>query len=363
MPRIEETDRNFLIKDSIGDKDIVFRNALSDEVDLYGLLSETPFRRIPEKIAFGASVGVGVHNKSSAGGRVRFMTASLDVAIRAHYPEPGYMAHMPLSGKAGFDMYEYVNGEYSCIGHFIPPTDLKNTFETIATFSEKRMRDITINFPAYTEVSELFIGVSPDATLKKGGKYINDKPVIFYGSSITQGGCSTRPGTNYQNMISRRFNLDYRNLGFSGNAKGEPIMADYIAEQEMCMFVMDYDHNAPSPEELKNTHESMFLKVREKHPDMPIVIVTKTDIPKTEYWKNYYSECREIIRTTYNNAIAHGDKNVAFIDGSKIFDEVKCFGINPDCCTVDGCHPNDLGFAAMAKVIGDEIGRMLNLEG
>ena len=45
-----------------------------------------------------------------------------------------------------------------------------------------------------------------------------------------------------------------------------------------------------------------------------------------------------------------GDKNVYFIPGKQLFG--KFDRIN---CTVDGCHPNDLGFYRMAKRIYKEL--------
>lgn len=55
---------------------------------------------------------------------------------------------------------------------------------------------------------------------------------------------------------------------------------------------------------------------------------------------------RDIVKNTYNNAIANGDKNVYFIDGEEM---LKIFG--GDSGTVDNCHPNDLGFMCMAEAL------------
>ena len=65
-------------------------------------------------------------------------------------------------------------------------------------------------------------------------------------------------------------------------------------------------------------------------------------------------ERRSIIYSTYLKAVRSGDQNVYFIDGYSLFG-----GEGRDGCTVDGCHPNDLGFYRMADVIGGLIGRLL----
>ena len=121
---------------------------------------------------------------------------------------------------------------------------------------------------------------------------------------------------------------------------------DYMAGLDFSVFVCDYDHNAPNVEHLKNTHEKLYLKIREKHPDTPVIFVTKPD-----FWLKW-GECerrRDIIYNTYINAKNRGE-NVIFIDGYSLF-----AGQNREDCTVDGCHPNDLGMFRMAEVIGKAV--------
>ena len=150
---------------------------------------------------------------------------------------------------------------------------------------------------------------------------------------------------SYQAIISRRFDYDYINLGFSGNAKAEDSIADYIKNLDMSLFVYDYDHNAPTVEHLANTHEKMFKAIREKHPLLPIIIMSR---PKY-YLTDEEKISRNIIETTYNNAVSAGDKNVYFIDGKALTRLCKDSG------TVDNCHPTDFGFASMAKALSKVI--------
>ena len=120
-------------------------------------------------------------------------------------------------------------------------------------------------------------------------------------------------------------------------------MADYIAGMEMSAFVYDYDHNAPSVEHLINTHEAMFKKVREKHPTLPIIMLSRPqDLDKEGLKKRF-----EVVKATYDNAKASGDENVYLINGSTLFE-----GLEAD-YTVDAIHPNDLGFQRMANAVGD----------
>ena len=120
-------------------------------------------------------------------------------------------------------------------------------------------------------------------------------------------------------------------------------MAEYIATIPMSVFVMDYDHNAPDAEHLNQTHEPFYRIVRKAQPDLPIVMVT---CPDTDRIPERADAHRAIIRRTYEKAVAEGDKNVYFVDGSTFFGKEE-----RHLCTVDDCHPNDIGFLRMADVL------------
>src|SRR5690606_22957788 len=104
------------------------------------------------------------------------------------------------------------------------------------------MRMITLNFPLYQGVQEIEIGLSPDAQLIAPTPYIDDRKVIVYGTSITQGGCAARPGMSYTNILSRMINYEFINLGFSGNGQGEPELSHIISQIERpALLVLDYE--------------------------------------------------------------------------------------------------------------------------
>ena len=142
-------------------------------------------------------------------------------------------------------------------------------------------------------------------------------------------------------IVSRALQTDYINLGFSGSAKAEDEIAEYIASLDMSVFIYDYDYNAPSVEHLENTHGKMFSAIRKSNPELPILILSRPKFRLTDEEKLRLG----IIRKTYDDAVLSGDKNTYFIDGQTL---VKY--AHGD-ATVDGCHPNDLGFYSMAKAM------------
>ena len=347
MSNIENIDKNFKIETKIDKPDIEFHSARSAPFRIYGVFHQDgKFRRMPEEVAKKVSPGVHFLHANTAGGRVRFMTNSPYVAISAKMTGITRMDHFPLCGSAGFDLY--ADGVY--VKTFRPPYYMEDGYESIIELGEAKMREIIIHFPLYSDVCELFIGLARESEILASPTYRVEKPVVFYGSSVTQGGCASRPGTCYQGFLSRWLDFDYINLGFSGNARGEDEMADYIASLDMSAFVCDYDYNTPSAEHLEKTHEKLFMKVRMAHPDLPIILVTR---PKPIYTKGEDLDCLEVIRKTYENALARGDKKVSFIDGRTMFALAGTEG------TVDSVHPTDLGFLSMAERIREDLNTFL----
>lgn len=348
-------DRNLIIETKIGEEDAVFYDVRKPPFGVYGLYryrEEPQFCRMPEAVASRVSDGVRKLASNTAGGRVRFSTDSRYVAIRAEMPYMCLMSHMPFGASAGFDLYiDDPETGSSCFWKALrPDCSVKNGFESKVVFPDRKLRYITLNFPSYSDVKNLFVAVQSDAVLGEGMPYRHGLPIVYYGSSITQGACASRPGNAYQNIISRRTNTDFVNLGFSGNAKGEDAMIGYLAELPMSVFVCDFDHNLGT-EALRATHRKLYEAVRAKHPDLPYLMITRTDYVSSGY--ALMEGNRDVVYDTYRFARETGDRRVWYLDGNVIFR-----GAYEDCCTVDGTHPNDFGFVRMADVIGGVLEQM-----
>lgn len=222
------------------------------------------------------------------------------------------------------------------------------------TFHKERvLEDVTLCLPRNSYIKDIEIGIADGCSIEAPTPYKIEKPVVFYGSSITEGAHSSLPFTCYTALLSNRLDFDYYNLGFSGSAMGEKEMAEYIADMDMSAFVFDYDHNAPNLEHLKSTHEPFFKIIRERHPDLPIIMMSK---PKAKY-ENGDLLRKEVIKATYENAKKNGDKNVYFVDGETFFGETE-----REICSTDSTHPNDIGFLRMADILEPVFKKALNIK-
>ena len=344
-----EIDKNFAVETNLKEKDIVFHHILEEPISVYGVRYENGyFFRMPKAVATTVNPGVASLCGNTAGGRIRFVTDSPYIAIKVKYHSVHRSDHFPLCGTAGFDLYYNEGNGFDYFATFRPPYHMVDTYESIH-YPNKGKCTYQINMPLYSTVAMVWIGIKEGSVLEQAEGYPNEKPVVFLGSSITQGGCASRPGTAYTEMLSRRLNFDYINLGFSGSCRAEDTMIDYIASLDMSVLVYDYDHNAPTPEHLMETHEKGYLRIREQHPNLPIIMLTA---PKWNI-SPYYATRRDIIRANYERAVARGDKNVYFIDGETLFSICKKDG------TVDDTHPNDLGFFSMAEAIAPILEKLL----
>jgi len=231
-------------------------------------------------------------------------------------------------------------GNYQCL-------EAEKSFEKSAL-----MEEVTIYLPRGEHVEDIDIYIEENARIEAPVPYRITKPVIYYGSSITEGSHSSLPVTAYTDILSCRLGFDYYNLGFSGSARGELAFAEYINTLPCSVFVYDYDHNAPDVEHLKRTHEPFFKAIRQKQPNLPVIMMSK---PVACVSEDDRLRCA-VIRQTYENALKAGDQNVYFIDGSSYFGEAQ-----RHLCSTDTVHPNDLGFYRMADTIEPVLKKALGI--
>ncbi len=345
---ISKIDKNFKVETKIEREGLVFYDIDEAPFKIHGAFREGDhYVRLPAEVAKSVNDGVfGLHTHM-AGGRVRFVTDSPYVAISVRLNTVYKMSHFTFTGSIGFDMFSGTR----YIGTVVPPTNVIDQYEGVIDVPFTEKREYTINMPLYSGIDKMYIGIKEGSVLESAPDYKITKPVMYYGSSVTQGGCASRPGNAYQNIISRELDCDFVNLGFSGSAKAEDEIANYIASLDMSAFVYDYGYNAPSFEHYKATHERMFKIIREKNPSLPIIMVSHPKYYLSDALRKWFTD---VLMVTYNNAIAAGDKNVYYIDGKTFFP--------PDMremALVDGTHPTDIGFWCMARVIGEKLKEIL----
>ena len=332
------------------ENNIKFYSCFDDVFTIYGLYEpseENGLKRMPDEAAKTLTAPLAVEQqlyKNTAGGRIRFRTDAKSITVRAKLDPADYCANGNILLRRNFDVYRKWGN--------------KSIFETnFATWAENfkqgnlletkplcgTMQEYTIYLPCYGNIYSLEFGFPEDATVEKASEYTIKEPIVYLGSSITQGGCAQRPGLQFQAFVERNLDADFINLGFSGSCWAEKELMEYISTLTMSAFVYDYDHNSPSVEYYDESHLRGYKIIREANPDLPIILLSRGDLKLNS--EDDISK-RIIVQKTYHYAIEKGDKNVYYIDGYSLFE-----GTDHSECTTDGCHPNDIGMKRMGDTL------------
>ncbi len=193
----------------------------------------------------------------------------------------------------------------------------------------------------------MLVGIEAQSRIRTPKPFSRPGKIVIYGTSITQGGCVARPGMAYSNILSRKLDVAFVNLGFSGNGRGEPALAHLINQiSGTSLIILDYEANANKT--IINTLGPFVNILREKHPDTPILIMSKIRYASAPLGSPADKELmsrRDFQRNLVDERRISGDKNIYFLDGSEIL------GDDYDECTVDGSHPTDLGSARIADAL------------
>ena len=291
----------------------------------------------------------------TAGMQLQFKSSSMHVTIKAKLRHGELMYHMPQTGSSSFDLYVGGPGNWRSVRSASFALHASEFTAELYKSTTPGMREYLINFPLYNGVEELWIGLDENCTILPPSPRTSDRPLIVYGTSITQGGCASRPGLAWTNILSRWHNCEVYNFGFSGNGKGETQMAEFLSRiPDPSGFVLDYEANV-NLEVLKSTLENFIAVLRKYHPLVPVTVVSL--LPQNNRMVEFGADDQfavvapdeeatcEFQRSVVQKLRDAGDEQIFFIDGHKLL------GMDWDECTMDGTHLNDLGFYRMAENI------------
>ena len=262
---------------------------------------------------------------------------------------------MPATGVSGVDLYTNTAAGW----HWLAtgrPTSTTNSAALVTSLPKQR-REYMLYFPLYNGVSSIEIGVSKEATISSLPREDKAaKPIVFWGTSITQGGCASRPGMVHTAIVGRHLNVPIVNLGFSGNGKMEAEVAALLSEVDAAAYVIDCLPNCTAAEITERTVPLVGI-LRRARLSTPIVLVEDRTYPDAflvAARKDRNLTSRAALKTEYDKLVAAGEKYLYYIAGETL--------LGPDGeDTVDGSHPTDLGFVrqaqAMESVLRPIIGR------
>lgn len=302
--------------------------------------------RLPERMKPVVREPVWWLATNPSGGRLSFRSDATTLAIRVNYPESATLSNMSIIGQMGVDLY--LDGVYSrsAAPHVVSAPQKGEVENTLYENLPARWREICLYLPIYAPCEVLALGVNDGAEFDLPTPFTVKKPVAFYGSSITQGGCASRPGMSYQAILGRMLDIDFVNLGFSGNGMGEPELAQAMAEIDASCYVIDFAQNIGSEDGVRAVYAPFLEIIRKRRPSTPMVCNTPIYASPTLWYpetEKRLEGMRQVIRDAVAERKAEGDKRITLTEGCQMLGPSRADAF------VDGVHPSDLGFQAMAE--------------
>lgn len=317
------------------------------------------FDRLPEKAEEMVRDAVWKLSRHSAGLCTRFVTDATTIKARWTLTSARLaMPHMPATGVSGLDLYVRLDDgrwRWLAVGR---PGRQSNSVTLISKIPSGR-REFLLYLPLYNGVTTVEIGIPEQSALSRAQprEPRQRKPIVFYGTSITQGGCASRPGMVHTAILGRRLNLPVINLGFSGNGRMEPELARLMTELDPAVYVIDCLPNLKAPQVAERVMPLVDI-LREARPTTPILLVedrsyTNSFLLAAQRQRNV--ESRIALKTAYEQLKSAGDNNLYYLAGDTLLGED-----GED--TVDSSHPTDLGFMRQADAFETALRPILELD-
>jgi|TARA_B110000263_G_C15285216_1_gene500421 hypothetical protein len=301
-----------------------------------------PFQRLPQKYKKSVRKEIWELSENSAGVNISFFSDTTEIVVKWSLKHDLKMNHMTDAGIKGVDLYQKNNGTWHYISTGLP--NGKENEQTLLKGASKTSREYCLYLPLYDTITNLQLGLDDGCTFEDT---INkNQPIVFYGTSITQGGCASRPGLAHTNIISRKLDHECINLGFSGNGILENSVGSIMSNINSSLYIIECMYNVDKDMVINNTIP--LIKTIRKNPEAqktPIIFIEQCIIDLDSIHKEFINsviEKNDELNKQVDNAINKGEKDLFIIK--------QIGGIDEDSeATVDGIHFNDLGFQRYAN--------------
>lgn len=328
---------------------VVYRDA--SEFPFYGRIhdeADNVYGRLPLAFEEISRAPVWRLGCNSAGIAVRFRTNSTSIHVKWESLFGVVMNHMAPTGIRGLDLYAQEGNGWRFVNSARPAKEDFTEYRIISNMTPE-FREFILYLSLYDGLKSLEIGGDEGAvfTVPEIDSPKREKPIVFYGTSILQGGCVTRPGMAFTSIISRELDREVFNLGFSGNAKLDMEIAGYMSTvKDPGVFVLDYVPNCTA-EMIDADAEKFFRIIRNAHPDVPVIMIELPYYPTKDFDQKRFNESKsrnDAQKRLYEKLKKAGEKKLLYIESDRLLDGCKD-------ATVDGVHYTDLGSVIHADAI------------
>jgi hypothetical protein len=322
-----------------------------------------PYARLPASAQGVVRDAVWALSLQSAGVVVAFASDSptlwLEYAAAAPF-EP--MPHFSAMGVGGMDLYAWDNdtslyrfvatvtlpyGESKYSG---PLTPAGVAVGKLGLEQRWLLYMPTYNSPANVS-GAVMVGVEAGAMIRADdpfpGRGTGDG-IVWYGTSILQGGVNMRPGNIFTSVVSRGLGREVFNFGFSGNGKMELTVAEFLTRVPAAVIIVDCMWNMDAG--LVNSSAVPLVDYLRKNGHSRTPIVLAEGLPFGRNWAvpaqaAFQTAENAALRAAYELLVAGGDSAVFYVTTEELFSA----GSVEDSATASGLHPTDAGMYDMAQ--------------
>ena len=306
-----------------------------------GQARDYPFQRLPQKYNKSVRKAVWELSENSAGVCIQFCSDTTKLSVKWSVKHDLKMHHMTEAGIKGVDLYQKKNDSWHYVNTGLP--NGKDNEQILVNGITKKLREYRLYLPLYDTITNIQIGLDDESIVES--IVPENRPIVFYGTSITQGGCASRPGLAHTNIISRKLNHECINLGFSGNGHLEKSVGTILSNIDADLYVIECMPNVDKEKVEKNIIPIIkTIRKDRKNQTTPIVFIEQCIIDLDYINKNITKEIQtknNELNNQVNKAIFEGEKNIFIIKQN------GCIDADSE-ATVDSVHFNDLGFQRYA---------------
>jgi hypothetical protein len=318
--------------------------------------SASPYDRLPAHAKGVVRDAVWDLSHNSSGIAFRFVTDAREISVRWTLSSDRYFFDtMPPSGASGLDLYARDRGTWRWAGLARPQRAGTNQ-ERILKGIDRGMREYLMYLPLYNGVRELEIGVDLSAKVFAAPPIpgTQSAPIVFYGTSITQGASASRPGMSYPAILGRELDRPIVNLGFASNGTMDIEIARLMSQIDAVAYVIDCCPNMTSV--MIEERAKPFVEcLRSARPFTPIVLVEGIEQRNAWLLPRIAGDIRNnnaVLKKAYAALLRAGVEKVYYVLGGGLLGDC-------DSTTVDGIHPNDKGFVEYARELKPVIRRAI----
>lgn len=339
---------------------------------------------VPQWVWYWSRTSAGMYVSFQSNASAIYLNYTLQSANTSQFP------NFPPTGFSGCDLYRYddIIGLYRWVattfdglndaparggvvletplfayGAGWPVGALPNSPTMNATYRYR------LHLPSYNGITSMSVGVPVGASL---GPDTTPPPpavakrVLYYGTSITQGGLTARPGQTYISRVSLALQTEVVNMGLCGACQMEAGVGKWLANMTAApagtsLVVIDCGWNM-NPADIGARVGPLVQQLRAADATVPVLLVEPSDYRPT--WilgdSQFNNTGRRIeLYNAFMSMLSSGVKGLFYLKGSALYtgDDVNT---DP---TYEGVHPLDHGHSLIANALTPVIGGIIGVNG